>query len=478
MDLARRAVNYKLRDWLFSRQRYWGEPFPILHELDNEGNPTGQIRAVPESTLPVDLPHMDDYKPHGRPEPMLAKASDEWLYPVIDGKKYKRETNTMPQWAGSCWYYLRFISPDCDDRFVDEALEKTWMPVDTYIGGAEHAVLHLLYSRFWHKVLFDRGYLSCEEPFQNLVNQGMILGPIEMTGFRDFDEKWVSYSDATQQEDKTWVHKKTGQELSPITLDSVQVEKQGDSFVLVSDPSIKVMSRAEKMAKSRGNVVNPDEIVADFGADSLRLYEMFMGPLEATKPWNTEGVNGVRSFLDRSWRMIIDESSETAELNVSIVDEEPEEEQLRVLHKTIQAISKDIEALRFNTAISRMMEFVNYFTKLSKRPRAVMEQYALLLAPFAPHIAEEIWNVLGHSESLALQPWPELDEALARDEFIEIPVQIKGKVRAKIQVSPGTSKDELEKVARADDKIAELLDGKQIHKVIVVPDRLVNFVAS
>ena len=336
--LGKAAVNYKLRDWLFSRQRFWGEPFPILHELDENGEPNGMIRAVDQADLPVDLPHIEDYKPHGKPEPPLGKADDQWLYPVIDGKKYRREINTMPQWAGSCWYYLRFIDPKNDQTFVDREKEKQWMPVDLYVGGAEHAVLHLLYARFWHKVLFDRGHVSTVEPFQKLVNQGMILGEVEFTAFRDFDEQWVSSADVIEDEEGQSIRKSDKAQLNSVKLEHDQVEKIGDTFVLIADQSIRVDSRAHKMSKSRGNVINPDEIVADHGADSLRMYEMFMGPLEAPKPWSTASVNGIRSFLDRSWRMIVDDSTEITKLNQSVSDREPTEEEERLIHKTLSLI--------------------------------------------------------------------------------------------------------------------------------------------
>ena len=411
--LAKQAVNYKLRDWLFSRQRFWGEPFPILHELDNNGNKTGRVRAVSEEELPVDLPHLEDFKPHGRPEPPLDKAPDEWLYPVIDGVRYKRETNTMPQWAGSCWYYLRFLDPRNQAALVDPEVEKAWMPVDLYVGGAEHAVLHLLYARFWHKVLYDRGVVSTAEPFHKLVNQGMILG------------------------------------------------ENGD-----------------KMSKSRGNVINPDAVVAEYGADSLRLYEMFMGPLEQTKPWNTEGVNGVHGFLNRVWRMILDERADQMQLHAAICNDPPTEQQARVLHRTIKAVTEDIAKLSFNTAIARMMEFTNYFTKEDRRPRAAMEPFVLLLSPYAPHIAEELWQVLGHSESLAYEAWPVYDSALLVESQVEIPVQIQGKVRSKIMVPADSDQEALETAARADPRIAELIAGKQIVKVVVIPGRMVNFVVK
>ncbi|MCH2179051.1 MAG: leucine--tRNA ligase [Mariniblastus sp.] len=475
---GRKAVNYKLRDWLFSRQRFWGEPFPILHELDEHGNKTGALRAVDPKDLPIDLPLIEDYKPHGRPEPPLEKANDEWLYPVIDGRKYKRETNTMPQWAGSCWYYLRFIDPENDETFLDPELERQWMPVDLYVGGAEHAVLHLLYSRFWHKVLYDRGHLTHPEPFGQLVNQGMILGEMEFTGYRNANERWVSSAEVETNDERQPISKSDGSLLQIVKLDADQTEKQGDMFVLKSDPTIRIDSRAHKMSKARGNVVNPDEVVADYGADALRLYEMFMGPLEQSKPWSMAGVSGVRNFLDRVWRMVINEREDELALNPAITESEPTEEQLRVLHKTIKAVTLDIDSLSFNTAIARMMEFVNFFTKEKQRPRAAMEPFLLVLAPFAPHLSEELWQHLGNSNTLAYEAWPTYDDSLIAEQVVEIPVQLKGKIRARISVARGLSLAELEKEARDHERVRELLEGKQVHKVIVVPDRLVNFVVS
>jgi leucyl-tRNA synthetase len=411
--LGRKAVNYKLRDWLFSRQRFWGEPFPILHELDANGEPTGRVRAVLENQLPVDLPHLEDFKPHGRPEPPLDKAPEQWLYPVIGGKRYKRETNTMPPWAGSCWYSLRFLDPTNSQAPIDRAIEKAWMPVDLYIGGAEHAVLHLLYSRFWHKVLYDRGVVSTSEPFQKLVNQGMILG-----------------------------------------------------------------ENNEKMSKSRGNVINPDDIVREYGADSLRLYEMFMGPLEATKPWSMEGVNGVYNFLGRVWRMIIDDRAETMELNAGISEAAPSNEDQRVLHRTIKAVTDDIAKLSFNTAIARMMEFTNHFTKQDRRPRTVMEQFVLLLSPFAPHIAEELWQALGHRKSLAYETWPRYDADLLVETMHELPAQVNGKVRGRITVPKDADNGVILEMARRDPKVAEYLRGRKEIRAVVIPGRLVNFVVE
>ena len=480
LGIGREAVNYKLRDWLFSRQRFWGEPFPILHEVDEVGNKLGPIRAVDPSELPIDLPPIEDYKPHGRPEPPLEKADDDWLYQVIDGKRYKRETNTMPQWAGSCWYFLRFIDPRNNDCFVNPELEKAWMPVDLYIGGAEHAVLHLLYSRFWHKVLYDRGHVTHVEPFGKLVNQGMILGEIEFTAYRNADEQFVSAATVEIDAERKPVLSADKSPLHAVKLEPNQVEKKGDSYHLKSDESIRVDSRAHKMSKARGNVVNPDEIVADFGADALRLYEMFMGPLEQQKPWAMTGVNGVRKFLDRVWRMIVDDKAEEMQLHPSISDDEPTDEQIRTLHKTIKAVTVDIESGSYNTAISRMMEFVNFFTndKEAKRPRSVMQPFLLLLSPYAPHMAEELWHLLGNEKTLAYEPWPEFDESLTVDQTIEIPIQFKGKVKARIKVERGLDKAGLLNAAKSDEKVAELLDGKQIHKEIAVPDRLVNFVTS
>jgi leucyl-tRNA synthetase len=416
--LGREAVNYKLRDWLFSRQRFWGEPFPILHELDANGQPTGLIRAVDAKDLPVDLPHLDDFKPAGAgpdglPAPPLSRAPKEWLEPVIDGKRYRRETNTMPQWAGSCWYFLRFIDPKNSQQFIDPSKEKAWMPIDLYVGGAEHAVLHLLYSRFWHKVLFDRGHVSTPEPFQKLVNQGMILG-----------------------------------------------------------------ENGEKMSKARGNVVNPDDVVREYGADSLRLFEMFMGPLEAVKPWSTQGVVGVRGFLDRAWRLIVDDKAEQLKLNESVQNVAPTLEQSRTLHKTIKQVTIDIRQMQFNTAIARLMEFTNFFTKETVRPRETMEKFVLLLAPFAPHLAEELWQLLGHDRTLAYEPWPQYEESLTKDAEIEIPVQILGKLRSKVVVPADSDQATIVTAARADARISELLAGKEVVKTIVVPGKLVNFVVK
>ena len=463
--LGRAAVNYKLRDWLFSRQRFWGEPFPILHELDAAGRPTGIIRAVDERELPVNLPSLTDFKPGDTPDPPLSRSGPEWLFVELDGKRYRRETNTMPQWAGSCWYFLRFLDPKNDRQFVDPEIEKAWMPVDLYVGGAEHAVLHLLYSRFWHKVLYDRGHVSCPEPFGKLVNQGMILGEVEFTGYRRAAGGWVS---AGQQQ--------AGDIAARVPAD--QVEKQGEHFVLRDAPNIRVESRAYKMSKSRGNVVNPDQIVHDFGADSLRLYEMFMGPLEATKPWSTTGVGGVRGFLDRCWRLVVDDRAEEITLAPQVCADVPTADQLRELHRLIDKVTRDIQALSFNTAIARMMEFVNFCTPLDRRPRAILEPFVAVLAPFAPHLAEELWEILGRPAPVSLAAWPGVDERWLKDDTVEIPVQVQGKLRGRVTVPADADADALQAAAAADPKIAELLAGKQILKIVAVPGRLINFVVK
>ncbi|WP_435011709.1 leucine--tRNA ligase [Tundrisphaera lichenicola] len=450
--LGRKTVTTRLRDWLFSRQRYWGEPFPVLIDEDD------LVHAVPAAELPVVLPELDDFRPSGRPEPPLGKAT-EW---VRYSEKYRRETNTMPQWAGSCWYFLRYIDPKNETQPWDPALEKYWMPVDLYVGGAEHAVLHLMYSRFWHKVLFDRGHVSTPEPFQRLVNQGMILGETEYTGFQDESGRWIS---APAPEDA-----------SAIKLEEQQVVKKGDGFVLADLPEIRIDARAHKMSKSRGNVITPDVVVEQYGADSLRLYEMFMGPLEAVKPWSMKGVEGVYRFLGRAWRLVADFEADEIGLDPKIQEVELSKEQAKLVARTVAAVTDDLDAMRFNTAISRLMEFVNYFTGQEVRPKSAMETFTLLLSPMAPHLAEELWELLGHGTTLAYEPWPTFDLSLLKDDAIEIPVQINGKLKTRITVPAEASPDEIEATARSDERIIGLLEGKTIRKTVVVPGKLVNFV--
>ncbi|TWU46748.1 leucine--tRNA ligase [Rubripirellula reticaptiva] len=471
------AVNYKLRDWLFSRQRFWGEPFPILHEVDADGNPTGVKRGVPVDQLPVRLPELEDFKPHGRPEPPLAKAADDWLYVNLDGKRYRRETNTMPQWAGSCWYYLRYIDNKNDVALVDPAKEKAWMPVDLYVGGAEHAVLHLLYSRFWHKLLYDRGHVSCPEPFGRLVNQGMILGEVEYTGYESESGTPVSASDVRRDADGNLTGT-NGEKVVAKSISEEEVDKKGDGFVLKSDAKVRIESRAHKMSKSRGNVVNPDVVVREYGADSLRLYEMFMGPLEATKPWAMTGVGGVRNFLDRVWRMVVDQDSDDDVLAPGLTDAKCDDEQNRMLNLTIKRVTEDTENMQFNTAIARMMEFTNFFTRSETRPTEAIKTFLILLAPYAPHLCEELYRRLGGTESIAKEAWPTFDEAALVESSIEVPVQINGKIKAKVNIAPDASKEALAELALSDPKVKELIDGKTIVKQIIVPGRLVNLVVK
>lgn len=402
---GKRKITYRLRDWLFSRQRYWGEPIPILHLED------GTMKTVPESELPVLLPDVDHIKPSGTGESPLANVT-EWVNTTDPetGLPARRETNTMPQWAGSCWYYLRFIDPHNDQELCAQDKQQQWLPVDLYIGGAEHAVLHLLYARFWHKVLYDLGIVSTKEPFQKLVNQGMILG-----------------------------------------------------------------ENNEKMSKSLGNVINPDEIVDVQGADTLRMYEMFMGPLEATKPWNTRGVDGSYRFLNRVWRLYV---SEHGELNPKISDTDGSDHFKRVWHKTIKKVSQDIEALRFNTAISQLMIFVNEAYKEEELPREAMHHFVQLLSPLAPHIAEELWERLGHSETITYEAWPQYDEAWTTEDEIEIVVQVNGKIVERLKISKETDEKTMEELALSADKVKEAIAHKSLRKVIAVKGKLVNLVVG
>jgi len=400
-----KQVTYRLRDWLFSRQRYWGEPIPVIHWED------GTMTAVPEDQLPLRLPSIEEIKPSGTGESPLANI-DEWVNVVDEqtGKKGRRETNTMPQWAGSCWYYLRYIDPTNPNQLADPEKLKKWLPVDIYIGGAEHAVLHLLYARFWHKFLYDIGVVPTKEPFQKLFNQGMILG-----------------------------------------------------------------ENNEKMSKSRGNVVNPDEIIESHGADTLRLYEMFMGPLEASIAWSTTGLDGARRFLDRIWRLFVDDQGN---LNQKIVESLETNRLERTYHQTVKKVTEDFEGLRFNTAISQLMVFINEAYKADKLPKAYMEGFVKLLSPVTPHIAEELWEKLGHEVTISYEPWPTYDESKLVEDQIEIVVQVNGKVRAKLQMPVDASKEQMEEIALNNDTVKAFVEGKTVRKVITVPGRLVNIVAN
>ncbi len=467
-------VNYKLRDWLFSRQRYWGEPFPVLHSED------GEIIPVDEDDLPLTLPDMADFKPQEEadnldmPQPPLSRAPESWKKVVIDGKTYCREYNTMPQWAGSCWYYLRFIDPHNDHQLIDPEKECYWMPVDLYVGGAEHSVLHLLYARFWHKVLYDAGVVSTKEPFQKLVHQGMILGETELTLYLDDQKNPVSSTnvDASGKE----IH--SGQALQRKRLTEDDTQKDGDRFVLKNNPSIEVEARAFKMSKSRGNVINPDKIVDAHGADTLRLYEMFMGPLKDMKSWSMKGVEGVFRFLNRAWRLIIDE--ETNRIAAEISDNEPDKNHLKHLHFMLKKVTYDIDNMQFNTGIAAMMSFVNEATKWTDRPRSIMRDFMVVLNPFAPHITEELWQRLGFDSVLSRESWPAYEEKYLIEDSREIVVQVNGKVRAtmKIPVELAKDKSELEKQALSIEKIKKYTDNKKIFKIIVVPDKLVNIVVK
>lgn len=400
-----KKITYRLRDWLFARQRYWGEPIPIIHWED------GTTTAVPEADLPVELPVMTEIKPSGTGESPLANST-EWVN-VVDpktGVKGRRETNTMPQWAGSCWYFLRFIDPDNTEQLADPELLKTWLPVNIYIGGAEHAVLHLLYARFWHKFLYDIGVVPTNEPFQKLFNQGMILG-------------------------------------------------EGN----------------EKMSKSKGNVVNPDDIIASHGADTLRLYEMFMGPLDASVAWSTNGLDGARRFLDRVWRLFVNENGT---LSGKIVETDGDTSLEKVYHETVKKVTTDFDNLHFNTAISQMMVFINEGNKVNEIPKKYVEGFIKLLSPVAPHVSEELWHRLGHTETISYEGWPVYDETKLVEDEVEIVVQVMGKVRAKINVAKDIAKEDLEKEALDNDHIQEWITGKTIRKVIVVPGKLVNIVAN
>ena len=461
--LGEKKVNYKLRDWLFSRQRYWGEPFPLVH------CPHCGVVPVPEDQLPVRLPEMQDYRPTHDGNPPLARA-EEWLHVAcpVCGAPAVRETNTMPQWAGSCWYYLRYIDPRNDAEFVSRELEKLWMPVDLYVGGAEHAVLHLLYARFWHKVLFDLGLVSTPEPFQRLVNQGMILGEMEYTLFKDPDGNPVSFADPAFAARKD--------SLSPVKLPETDVLKKGDRFVWKQDETVVLRAKADKMSKSRGNVINPDDVIKAYGADSLRLYEMFMGPLTQVKPWSTKGVEGVFRFLSRVWRLVV--PGEDGALNPAVTDDAPNAEQLRALHAAIKKVTASVEALEYNTAISAMMIFLNQAQTWTALPRSVLSDFLLLLSPFAPHIAEELWSRLGHPASLAYEPWPAWDERHLAESVVELPVQVNGKLRGRISAPADASQDDVLALALACPTVLPFLEGKTLRKSIVVPKRMVNLVVS
>ena len=467
-----RTVNYKLRDWLFSRQRYWGEPFPVLHLED------GTTKLVPESELPVVLPELEDFRPSGEFETPLARVRD-WVEVTDPETRQKalRDTNTMPQWAGSCWYYLRFCDPRNTREPWSKEAEQYWMPVDLYVGGAEHAVLHLLYARFWHKVLYDLGLVHTPEPFRKLLNPGMILGH----SYRYFDNNLSDDPSFAAQaypasevrfDHDTPVHTKTGEEVKARWVVSQDVRWSGEGTPWHPTLDGLVLEEVtEKMSKSRGNVVNPDEIIAEYGTDALRLYEMFMGPLDKGAPWSPESIPGVVRFLQRASRLVLGE-----EERVPVVEGNGTPNQARLTARTIQGVTQDIEEMSFNTAISKLMVFVRDMTKDGPLPRASAEAFVLLLSPFAPHLAEELWEGLGHAPSLAHQAWPVFDPALVVREELTIPLQVNGKLRSKIQVPADAKKDEILELAQKDKKLGEWLQGTTPRKVIYVEKKLVNFV--
>ena len=430
--LGSATVNFKMRDWLFSRQRYWGEPFPVIHWED------GEVSLLDDDELPLLLPDLKEFLPGDSGESPLANAT-EWVH-VTDknGRKGRRETNTMPQWAGSCWYYLRYIDPHNHEKIFDPEKEKYWMPVDLYIGGAEHAVLHLLYSRFWHKVLYDLGIVYTDEPFQKLFNQGMILA----FAYETATGAKVT-TDLVQENDGRYFHTETGEELNQIVA---------------------------KMSKSLKNVVNPDDVIERYGADSLRLYEMFMGPLDERKPWAEKGVKGVYNFLNRTHRFFADLN------NITEGDEDPETAKL--LHQTIKKVENDIENLKFNTAISALMVFNNAALKKGKVTRQTAETFAKILSPFAPHLGEELWSILGHENSLAYLPWPEVDEKLLTEESFEYPVSFNGKMRFRLELPLNMPQPEIEEAVLADPKAQKWIEGKTIRKFILVPQKIINVVVG
>jgi leucyl-tRNA synthetase len=470
------TVTYKLRDWLFSRQRYWGEPFPVIH-VD------GQPQPLDPNDLPVLLPEVESFKPTGTGEPPLA-AARSWVETTDPktGKPALRETNTMPQWAGSCWYFLRFIDPRNATQPWDPEKERYWMPVDLYVGGVEHAVLHLLYARFWHQVLYDCGLVSTPEPFQRLVNQGMILG-FSYRYYEDAAGNHYSFHDVRKvmldgaEEPSYVLAAKPSVELAVRYTPVEKIHWQDEKPYHPEAPDLELEPQQDKMSKSRGNVVNPDAVVEEYGADALRCYEMFMGPLEQVKPWNTRSVAGVSRFLARSWALIIDESGEVRE---QIVDEPPDPKAnlTRQYHKKIKKVTEDLEGMRFNTALSALMEFVNDAYKAERLPRALIEGFVLALSPFAPHLAEELWQRLGHTASLAYEPWPAFDPALVKDDTVTVAVQVNGKLRATIDVPADADPTATLTAARAHEKVQVYLEGKTPRREVVIPGKLVNFVVA
>ncbi len=466
-----RAVSYKLRDWLFSRQRYWGEPFPVLR------HPDGSLELVPESDLPVCLPELDDFKPTGTFEAPLERCGD-WMEATspTTGTPVRRDANTMPQWAGSCWYYLRFCDPRNTEQAFSKEAERYWMPVDLYVGGAEHAVLHLLYARFWHKVLFDLGLVSTREPFAKLLNQGMIQGK----SYRYFapvegEPAGGGFSAREVRADgEGFVHARSGAPMKECWVAPSEVRFVNDR-PFAPDCDIELEEVIEKMSKSRGNVVNPDDVIREFGADSMRLYEMFIGPLQKAAPWSTDGIPGVYRFLQRAYRLFVDEASDGDRVR-ELFPEQGTLGQRRLLAQTIDKATRDFEALEFNTAISQLMVFVREIEKDGPLPRSIGESFLCLLSPLAPHLAEELWQLLGHRTSIAHARWPELDESLLVEDEVEIAVQVKGKMRARVSLAPDASQAAALAAALALPNVKRHVGDGEPRRVIYVPGRLLNIV--
>jgi leucyl-tRNA synthetase len=470
------TVTYKLRDWLFSRQRYWGEPFPLLHLED------GGVKLLPMDELPLLLPELDDFRPSAEGGTPLERARD-WIQTVdpATGRPARRDANVMPQWAGSCWYYLRFCDPRNEREAFSREAERYWMPVDLYIGGAEHAVLHLLYARFWHKVLYDLGLVHTKEPFQKLVNQGMILG----FSYRYWDDNVADDPSATprsfptsavRMEGERAVAVATGKELKARWV-AIPDVRWGEGRVPLHPTldDLVLEEVVEKMSKSRGNVINPDDVIAEYGADAMRLYEMFIGPLEKAAPWSTEGIQGVYRFLQRAFRLVVDEDAPGEPLR-ALVDGDGTLPQQRLLARTVHGVTEDVEALAFNTAISKLMVFARDVAKDAPLARRAAERFVLLLAPFAPHLAEELWRRLGHAVSLAYEPWPVADPALLVADTVTLAVQVNGKRRDEVVVPADAGEDAIRAAALAAPNVVKHLAGRAPKKVIVVPGRLVNVV--
>ncbi len=468
------TVTYKLRDWLFSRQRYWGEPFPVLHTDDG-------LKLLPEDALPLALPELDDFRPSGEHQTPLERVPD-WIETTdpATGRPARRDPNTMPQWAGSCWYFLRFCDPHGTGLPVSEEAERYWMPVDLYVGGAEHAVLHLLYARFWHKVLYDAGVVHTREPFRKLVHQGMILG----SSFRYYDDNLDDDPDATPrcwQADRVVLDGETpraadtGQELKARWVPPARVRRDASGRPLHPEIEGLVLEEVvEKMSKSRGNVVNPDEVVAQYGGDAMRLYEMFLGPLDKEAPWSSEGIQGVYRFLQRTWRLFVDD--ESGEPLRPLADGAGSDAQQRLLAATIQGVTDDVEAMQFNTAISKLMVFARDVARDDPLPREAAASFVKLLSPFAPHLGEELWQRLGHPDTIAYEPWPEADPTRLVSATVTLAVQVNGKRRDEIEVPADADDAAIREAALAASNVQRHLEGREPRKVIVVPGRLVNVV--